>query len=800
VSSITHEDGLAGAGLALANEARVDLSPQLGAQTNDCSMPTVRDRIIEQVGALPFLGTLRCSAERVIAGSHEEIVLVYTVGGSGIADSGGLKLCFKYYSDWDLQTDDSSGADYVSAELTGRGAVGGVFPQDASEPRLRVRYEVKGGERPFQKAVIVDLEDGYLQPGDTLALRLGDRRFGGPGTRVQTFVEDRFTFRLSVDILGTARMAHAAACRLAIVPGPPERLVVHAPRVVRAGCSAELRAHLQDRWGNACTALPAAVRAEVTGRPLAFASTPEHGWAATTMQTSAIPAGSTEIDVYAECESAATAPHLSARCRIDGLRDLPGERAYFADLHVHSDDTVGTQDTAWNLAYARQVGAVDILGYTANDFQITDEAWSRVVTQCREANEEHGFICFPGVEWCGNAGVGGDHNVVFLGDETTLARSMEWHAEMDTRNPTPGRWPIARLYAAYEQDPEAYLLIPHVGGRRANLGWHHPHLERLIEIHSAWGTSPWFFEDALRRGLRLGASAASDEHRGRPGGGAPGANIFGMTGGVTGVLADELTKSEVGRALRARHTWATTGARAVALLHCGDQWMGDEATVLSREITADYALYGTSGWEALCAYDTNGELFRRDLHAESGLSDHLIRISWGGARHRDRYRWATWKGSVQVSGASILSVEPWAQTHPEQRIAITKDGVSWETTTYGADIGIVLSIDDLSASHFDIQTTVVEGCLRQSLTVSGRELIETAHSEARLEGLDLHVRVERIADPDRLPATLVGSFPVGVPEGDSALYMRARQWDGHQIWTSPLFFTRPPAAQQNTAA
>ena len=133
-----------------------------------------------------------------------------------------------------------------------------------------------------------------------------------------------------------------------------------------------------------------------------------------------------------------------------------------------------------------------------------------------------------------------------------------------------------------------------------------PQLERLIEVHSAWGTNPWFFEDAMARGLRLGASAASDEHRGRPGGGAPGANIFGGHGGLTGVLASELTRADVGRSLRARRTWATTGARAVALLRSGEHWMGDEIDCAAGELAAEYALYGTTGWEELEVWDARG--------------------------------------------------------------------------------------------------------------------------------------------------------------------------------------------------
>jgi len=62
---------------------------------------------------------------------------------------------------------------------------------------------------------------------------------------------------------------------------------------------------------------------------------------------------------------------------VDVIDDLPAPRAFFTDLHVHSNDTVGTQDTAWNLRYARDIGALDVVGYTANDFQITDEGLDR---------------------------------------------------------------------------------------------------------------------------------------------------------------------------------------------------------------------------------------------------------------------------------------------------------------------------------------------------------------------------------------------------------------------------------------
>ncbi|HXO12963.1 MAG TPA: hypothetical protein VN871_11435, partial [Mycobacterium sp.] len=519
--------------VAPASTARVQARSHRGLDTNDCSDLVTREAITAELDALPFLGSLSCDTTTLIAGSTEELVFTYTVGSSGIADSGWLKLCFRFYSDWDLQTNDLHGRDYASATLVSRSLVGGASAASAATvQKLVTRYDVKGGERPFQKALLIHAKDGYLRPGDVIEIRLGDRQFGGPGTRVQTFVEDEFEFHLFVDVLGTSRMARAAVSRLAVIPGPPEHVVVHGPRLVRRDISsADLRVHLQDRWGNACRDVAATVRARSGDADVASAEFPAAGWAAVTVS---VPAQHGGIDLVADAGAAEIGRET---CYLDVIDDFPSPRALFADLHVHSNDTVGTQDTGSNLAYGRDVGALDVIGYTANDFQITDDVWDDVVAACASANENGRLVCYPGVEWCGTAGVGGDHNVVFLGEDTTVARSLEWHQGMASAAPSPQTWPITELYAAYEKDPDSYLLIPHVGGRRAILDWHHPQLERLIEVHSSWGTSPWFLEDALARGLRLGASAASDEHRGRPGGGAPGANIFGGHGGLTGVLA-----------------------------------------------------------------------------------------------------------------------------------------------------------------------------------------------------------------------------------------------------------------------
>ncbi|MPZ70816.1 MAG: hypothetical protein GEU71_15005 [Actinobacteria bacterium] len=749
----------------------------------------VRDQITTEVRALPFLGRLTHDWHEIVAGETTELVLDYEVGASGIADSGWLKLCMKFYSDWEWQTDDPTARDYCSVEYITGSRLGKAFRDTTSTLQsVLCRYDEKGGERPFQKALIVDLVDGYLRPGDHLVFRLGDRRAGGPGTRVQTFVERDFAFRLWVDLLGTSRFALADEIKFDVVPGPAQHLLLSTSRLVRPGESCAVNIHTEDQWGNT----PIREGATVTLRTSGVMTTetnyalPADDWATRTVQLTSEEPGEVRVDAVTADGRLAAEPVY-----IEVSTDSPAPRALFGDLHVHTNDTVGTNDNAYNFAYGRRIGALDFLGYTANDFQITDERWEAVVDLADEVTVEGEFVCFPGVEWCGTPGVGGDHNVVYIGGDTTLARCLEWHEGLASKKPEVQHWPITMLYDAYEGHPERYLLIPHVGGRRAILDWHHPELERLIEVHSTYGPDDWFFEDAMERGLRLGATGASDEHRGRPGGGKPGANIFGASGGMCGLVAPALTREAVGTALRARHTWATTGEKLAALLWSGEHMMGDDVPVADDHLVLNYQLLGNRGWEEITCYDGNGLIWRRDMHAEQGYSESRIRIRWGGARVRDRYRWATWHGTARVRHSRIDDVRPWAFEHPEKLLRrLGSDGVEWLTETYGASNGAVMNVRDLSKAVFEISGEIPNFLDTPdfTMTVTGDELMATGSVCKELGGIGLFVALERLCD-EPLPVKTEGSFEVRPRErgGSSVVYVRGRQANGHEVWTSPMF-------------
>ncbi len=349
--------------------------------------------------------------------------------------------------------------------------------------------------------------------------------------------------------------------------------------------------------------------------------------------------------------------------------------------------------------------------------------------------------------------------------------------------------------------------MPHVGGRRCIMDWHHPTLERLVEIGSAWGQFPWLYRDVMARGYKLGASANGDEHRGRCGGGVPGTAVFGVKGGVTGILSDKLSRKAIGKALRERHTWATTGERSVALAVLRQIRQGDE---FEHEGSAEvsYRFLGDVGWDEIAAYDHAGLLWRRDLHSEYGFSERRIRLRWGGARIKDRYRWAAWKGSYQchqrrgpwfprpglrARRGNLLapgSGDGSLQVRHLRRFRRNRVGLS---NLANARIRVEGTIDGYVKVGDPLKGNPFVHCPTFSWEISGKELLASQDGALRMElgGQDMFLALERLSDVE-MPRDVSGTLdvaPQNGPHGFRPVYLAGRQSDGSMAWTSALFIT-----------
>jgi hypothetical protein len=195
--------------------------------------------------------------------------------------------------------------------------------------------------------------------------------------------------------------------------------------------------------------------------------------------------------------------------------------------------------------------------------RISAQNWAKLQNLITSYSEEGTFVPFLAYEWCSN--LYGDHNVYFSTDRGEMILP-------DT---------ITELYQAFQN--ERVILIPHhtgyARGRRGkDWNFHHPGLERLVEIHSLHGCSERLGEnpfplwnlamgtnvsgnnvqDALLRGYKLGLLSGSDCH-----------------GGATqhvlaGIFAPRLTRRALFDSLFERITIATSGTERTAIYFSAD--------------------------------------------------------------------------------------------------------------------------------------------------------------------------------------------------------------------------------------
>jgi len=173
-----------------------------------------------------------------VAGAYAELTLVYTAGTFGIDDTGMLKMSWRTTSDMSKpQFDKPQAANYTTVEAS-NGA------------RLEVWFD-RLNIRPWGNTLLIRVGRGYLRAGDTLTIRLGDRRQGSPGFRLQTNVEANVELKTSVDAFATYEF-----CELPVqpafdlVPGPAESWKAILPSLALVGKPFRLAIVAEDRWGN----------------------------------------------------------------------------------------------------------------------------------------------------------------------------------------------------------------------------------------------------------------------------------------------------------------------------------------------------------------------------------------------------------------------------------------------------------------------------------------------------------------------------------------------------------------------
>jgi len=698
----------------------------------------------------------------VVAGSYGTWTLDYVAGQLGVDENASLKLVWRFASDWGRPQLDSPGEpDFVSVTTN-------------ASARLEAAYQAKGYVRPWGRCLHLDVRDGSIRPGEMVTIVLGDTSRGSPGSRAQTFRQQGFEFRMLVDAHGTWQFVRLPdVLRLNVRAGPAERLVVIAPSAVEVGERARIVLKVEDKWGNPADGYRGSARVELpaSGESLVVPFGP---------QGKGLAAAEVTFPQTGRCRLVAVAEGVPQRAESNPIGVLPVRpqtRPFWGDLHGQSEPTIGTGTIPEYFDFARSYAALDFTSHQGNDFQITRDQWRQTQEAVRDFTEEGRFVAFLGYEWSGNPGAGGDHNVLHLSDEAAIHRSSHMQVE-DTSDIDTDRHPVEKLFEEL-REKEA-IAVAHVGGRPADMRRHDEQVQRLVEIHSAWGTFEWLLVEALELGHRVGVVAGSDDHSGRPGASYPGAGHFGTMGGLTCVYATELTKQAVWEALRARRCYGTSGPRILLDLTANGHAMGQECSS-AWPIAVEGSVAGTAPVERIDVFRGVDLVHTIEPLERQVCSGTIIRVSWSGARVKGRAREARWDGALSVARNRIVTAEPYAFDGPAEGITEqTESEVHWRSRTCGDADGVILHV-----------ATAWEGTLAFSSAIAAFELrlrdLQDEPFVVEAGGLGLRVVVEATPDTNGSKDMDFTWTDTEAAEGEQAYWVRVTQEDGHKAWSSPIF-------------
>ncbi|MFM9849557.1 MAG: DUF3604 domain-containing protein [Hyphomicrobiaceae bacterium] len=720
-----------------------------------------------------------------IAGSHAELILVYTAGTFGIDDSGMLKVSWRTTSDMAKpQFTEPSAPNYTTVEASNGAKL------EYWVDRLNVR--------PWVNTLLVRVGRGFLRAGDTLTLRLGDRRQGSPGLRLQTNCEERFELKTYVDAFATYEFTEIPCSPgFALVPGPAARWKAILPSLVVAGEPFRLAVVAEDLWGNPTNVdrpIYLALSQPIQGLPEVLAPGAQEGPLVVSGLTISSP-GDVEVRIRAE-----TGEDLADANPMRVVAGAPLRR-YWGDLHAQSGETVGTNPAESYFRYARDKAFVDIAGHQGNDFQITDEFWQELNRLTAAFDEPGRFVCVPGYEWSGNTGMGGDRNIFYRNEGRRIHRSSRILVEQS--NASNDCYTAKELFEALAG--EDAVVIAHVGGRYADIrSAHDGRLERTVEVHSTWGTFEWLLHDAFAQGFRVGVVCHSDDHKGRPGATRPGASTFGAIGGLTCYLMPELTRDALFAALRRRRHYGTTGTRLFMDVRgtfaesvtafsddpqlgpteehaVRDALMGDIIRAGSVPMQLAVEVIGTAPVERIDVLHGTQIVQTARPYTATDLG-RRVRVLWQGAEYRGRGRETLWQGELTLSGNRIVRFAPVNFLNPERQVRETSPGtaLAWSSVTTGNLAGIDLWLDDARSGMLDIKTNVVSG--RVDLAALGDDTVAFDGG-----GLDRRLSIYRLPETDWGRRFTCEHTVARTGTADLPVYVRVTQADGHQAWSSPIY-------------
>ncbi|MFP6603367.1 MAG: DUF3604 domain-containing protein [Pirellulaceae bacterium] len=720
-------------------------------------------------------------ADAIVAGQYGTWHLTYTCGSNHLPVGSCLHIYTDSDTDWEMpQFLDPAAPDYMTLQT----------PDGVQAMVKAINL----------KKLVVVLGGRELQSGEQLKVVFGDPGDGNPGTRAQTFIDQRRYFWVDVELPDQQeRFTLAHSPHLSVVGDQPVKLVVTVPSTLSIGEGFRLLLKAEDQWGNPAHGYTGTVRfqAELIRLP---ADQFELGPGEATLWIDgcqAIQSGTCTVQALEEEHG------LVGESNPVVITETPApQQLLWAD--PHGGQLVLNSKIGEFYRYARDVAGIHFVGYQRNADVISAEDWE-VQQQEEVAFHEPGvFVPIPGYEWSGRTWEGGHHNIYFRRHGQSARRNAAAETMFRSERVTAELLHVRDVYDAYRNTD--VIITPHVGGQHSDIQFHDPSLEPAVEIVSSHGAFEWMLRDSIERGYHMGFLGGSDSYTGRPGDDRPGYQTRRYSkAGLTGIYAQDVTLDSFFEAMRARRVYATTGARLIVGLESDGNWMGSEyATDSAPTIRA--SVTGTAPLEKV-------ELFRGlECIGQAPLdvqgAPNRVRILWAGSSRMMSYSGVIWDGSLCLHGARIKEVS--CQRFDSPRSAIREQdeqSLNWQVWGCGYPMAIDLDLEFDDASEVSLQLSVgtrlitgpgfgghgEHGPMRMS-----RAPAEQCSIQVGLAEIQQQVQQYSLGVLDRL--IRIGPVPTGQqtqvswemrdesPQaGWQPYWLRVTQQDLEMAWSSPVF-------------
>ena len=282
---------------------------------------------------------------------------------------------------------------------------------------------------------------------------------------------------------------------------------------------------------------------------------------------------------------------------------------YWGDLHDHSNVSVCDRRTNPPpedlFANLRDIARLDFAGLTDHDYNFDAYLWAWNGKYARLSHDPGRFVCLLAQEWTSDQIPNAEH------PHDRGAPHRHGHRNFFFADPFFPRWHNSREGTTPRQVWDAlndadFVSIPHQLADTGNCptDWAYTDEKRqpVAEIYQTRGSYEYlgaplaparamkvkghYLQDAWERGIIIGVVAAPDHGGGR---------------GKAAVYAERLDRETILDAIRARHTYGTTGARIFLDVRVNGRLMGEVAHALAASQAVEVAVkvVGTADLDAV---------------------------------------------------------------------------------------------------------------------------------------------------------------------------------------------------------